>query len=98
MILLTAKAVQHHLERYQDNYGDEDLAQCPGDRAGMRGAMQSQTVALENGEQRSVNQLFVTSIEVVSRSKHKSREKAKGGTMMVPPLEYYRPCQKGSLF
>ncbi len=44
----------------------------PGDRAVMRGTMQQQTVALENGQTTSINHLYVTSLEVVSRSKRTS--------------------------
>jgi hypothetical protein len=53
-----------------------DMAQSyhlrPGDRAVMRGTMQSQAILLENGEQAIVNQFCVTAIEVVSRSKRTS--------------------------
>jgi len=45
---------------------------CPGDRALMRGTLQQQTVALENGETTIINHLYVTSLEVVSRSKRTS--------------------------
>ncbi len=44
----------------------------PGDRALMRGTLQQQTVALENGETTIINHLYVTSLEVVSRSKRTS--------------------------
>ncbi len=44
----------------------------PGDRALMRRTLQQQTVALENGETTIINHLYVTSLEVVSRSKRTS--------------------------
>ena len=44
----------------------------PGDRALMRGTLQKQTVALENGETSSINHFYVTSIEVLGRSKRTS--------------------------
>lgn len=57
-----------------DHYAD--MAQRyhlrPGDRAVMRGTIQSQTIELGNGEQANVNQFFVTAIEVISRSKRTS--------------------------
>jgi len=52
----------------------------PGDRALMRGTLQQQTVALENGETTSINHFYVTSLEVLRRSKRTSitvYEKAK---------------------
>jgi len=44
----------------------------PGDRAMMRGTLQQQTIALENGATTTVNHFFVTFIEVISRSKRTS--------------------------
>jgi hypothetical protein len=44
----------------------------PGDRALMRGTLQQQTVALENGVTTIVNHFYVTSLEVLSRSKRTS--------------------------
>ena len=52
----------------------------PGDRALMRGTLQQQTVALENGATTTVNHCYVTDIEVLARSKRTSMtvyEKAK---------------------
>jgi hypothetical protein len=44
----------------------------PSDRALMRGTLQQQTVALENGATTSINHFYVTSLEVLSRSKRTS--------------------------
>ena len=44
----------------------------PGDRALMRGTLQQQTVALENGETTIINHFYVTSLEVLARSKRTS--------------------------
>ena len=44
----------------------------PEDRAVMRGTLQQQTIALENGETTSINHFYVTSLEVLSRSKRTS--------------------------
>ena len=44
----------------------------PGDRPLMRGALQQQTIALENGATTTVNHFSVTYIEVLSRSKRTS--------------------------
>ncbi len=44
----------------------------PGDRALMRGTLQQQTISLENGQSTVINHLYVTSIEVLSRSKRTS--------------------------
>jgi hypothetical protein len=44
----------------------------PGDSAMIRGTLQEQTVALENGATTSINHFFVTFIEVISRSKRTS--------------------------
>jgi len=44
----------------------------PGDRALMRGTMQQQTIELENGATTIINHLYVTVLEVVSRSKRTS--------------------------
>jgi hypothetical protein len=56
--------------------GYADIAQCarlrPGDRAMMRGTLLEQTVTLENGVTTMVNHLYVTSLEVLSRSKRTS--------------------------
>ena len=53
--------------------GNADLANKehlrPGDRTLMRGTLQQQTVALENGATTVINHLYVTSLEVLSRSK-----------------------------
>jgi hypothetical protein len=52
----------------------------PGDRALMRGSLQQQTITLGNGEATIVNHLYVTSLEILSRSKRTSitlYEKAK---------------------
>ncbi len=61
-----------------------DMAQSyhlrPGDRALMRGTLHPQTIALENGETTIINHFYVTSIEVLARSKRTSvtvYEKAK---------------------
>ena len=50
----------------------KDARLRPGDRALMRGTLQQQTVALENGATTTVNHFSVTFIEVVSRSKRVS--------------------------
>jgi hypothetical protein len=53
----------------------------PGDRSLMRGTLQQQTIALESGETTQINHFFVTSIEVISRSKRTSMtEYEKGKT------------------
>jgi hypothetical protein len=44
----------------------------PGDRAFMRGTLQQHTIALENGATTIVNHFYVTSLEVLSRSKRTS--------------------------
>ena len=44
----------------------------PGDRAMMRGTLQIQTIALENGASTSINHVYVTAIEVITRSKRTS--------------------------
>ncbi|HEY6284759.1 MAG TPA: hypothetical protein VIX20_03790 [Ktedonobacteraceae bacterium] len=44
----------------------------PGDMALMRGTLQQQTVALENGETTIINHFYVTSIEVLSKSNRMS--------------------------
>jgi hypothetical protein len=52
----------------------------PGDRALMRGTLQQQTIELGNGEKTIINHFYVTSIEVLARSKRVSvtaYEKAK---------------------
>jgi len=38
----------------------------------MRGTLHQQTIALENGQTTRINHLYVTSLEVVSRSKRTS--------------------------
>ena len=60
----------HAYQWYADMAKDARLR--PGDRAVMRGTMQQQTVALENGATTMVNHFSVTFIEVVSRSKRVS--------------------------
>jgi len=50
----------------------KDARLRPGDRAVMRGTMQEQTIALENGATTSINHLYVTAIEVITRSKRTS--------------------------
>jgi hypothetical protein len=58
---------------YQNNADRAKEARLrPGDRAMMRGTMQQQTVALENGATTTVNHFSVTFIEVISRSKRTS--------------------------
>ncbi len=56
--------------------GNADLANKerlrPGDRALMRGTLQQQTVALESGGTTIANHFYVTSLEVLSRSKRTS--------------------------
>ena len=56
--------------------GNADMANKerlrPGDRALMRGTLQQQTIALENGATTIVNHFYVTSLEVLSRSKRTS--------------------------
>jgi hypothetical protein len=44
----------------------------PGDRALMRGTLLPQTIELANGEKTTINHFYVTSIEVLSRSKRTS--------------------------
>src|SRR6266700_4753051 len=60
----------HAFNTYADMAKDARLR--PGDRAVMRGTLQQQTVALENGQTTLINHLYVTSLEVVSRSKRTS--------------------------
>ena len=50
----------HANQRYADMAQKEHLR--PGDRALMRGTMQQQTIALENGETTSINHFYVTSL------------------------------------
>jgi hypothetical protein len=38
----------------------------------MRGTLQQQTIALENGETTIINHFYVTSLEILSRSKRTS--------------------------
>ena len=57
----------HAYQGYADMAKDARLR--PGDRAVMRGTLQQQTVALENGATTIVNHFSVTFIEVLSRSK-----------------------------
>ena len=58
------------------HHADADMAQGyhlrPGDRALMRGTLHPQTIALGNGESTIVNHFYVTSIEVLARSKRTS--------------------------
>ncbi len=56
------------------NYADMAKAARlrPGDRAMMRGTLQVQTIALENGASTSINHFYVTAIEVITRSKRTS--------------------------
>jgi len=44
----------------------------PGDRALIRGTLQQHTIALENGATTSINHFYVTSLEILSRSKRTS--------------------------
>jgi len=44
----------------------------PGDRALMRGTLQQHTIALEDGATTIINHFYVTSLEVLSRSKRTS--------------------------
>ena len=60
----------HAFNNYADMANKEHLR--PGDRALMRGTLQQQTVALENGETTSINHFYVTSLEVLARSKRTS--------------------------
>jgi len=60
----------HAYQGYADMAKEARLR--PGDRAVMRGTLQQQTIALENGATTIVNHLYVTTIEVVSRSKRTS--------------------------
>jgi hypothetical protein len=69
-------------QAYQ-GYADmaKDARLRPGDRAVMRGTLQQQTIALENGQTSLINHFSVTYIEVISRSKRTSitaYEKEKG--------------------
>jgi hypothetical protein len=56
--------------------GNANMAQScrlrASDRALMRGTLQQQTIALENGETTSINHFYVTSNEVLARSKRTS--------------------------
>jgi hypothetical protein len=70
--------VAHAFNSHADLANKEHLR--PGDRALMRGTLQQQTVELENGATTSINHFYVTSLEVLSRSKRTSMtvfEKAK---------------------
>ena len=58
------------IKSYADMAKDARLR--PGDRAVMRGTLQQQTIALENGATTSINHLYVTAIEVITRSKRTS--------------------------
>ena len=60
----------HAYHDYADMAKDARLR--PGDRAVMRGTLQQQTITLENGTTTSINHLYVTTIEVLSRSKRTS--------------------------
>jgi hypothetical protein len=60
----------HAFNSYADMALKEHLR--PGDRALMRGTLQQQTITLENGATTIINHFYVTSIEVLSRSKRTS--------------------------
>lgn len=60
----------HAYQGYADMAKEARLR--PGDRAVMRGTLQPQTIALENGETTIINHFYVTALEVVSRSKRTS--------------------------
>jgi hypothetical protein len=60
----------HAYQIYADMANKEHLR--PGDRAVMRGTLQQQPIALENGGTTIDNHFYVTSIEVLSRSKRTS--------------------------
>ncbi len=53
----------------------------PGDRAMMRGTVHPQTVELGNNQTTTVNHLYVTAIEVISRSKRTSMTVYEKGQM-----------------
>ncbi len=57
---------------YQSNADMAKAARLRPDRAVMRGTLQQQTIALENGATTTVNHFSVTFIEVISRSKRTS--------------------------
>jgi len=62
----------------------------PGDRALIRGTLQQHTIALENGATTSINHFYVTSLEVLSRSKRTSitaYEKKKHGKRLFLIIE-----------
>jgi hypothetical protein len=70
----------HAFNTFADMANKEHLR--PGDRAMIRGTLQQQTIALENGAITIVNHFYVTSLEVLSRSKRTSitlYEKSKNG-------------------
>jgi hypothetical protein len=69
----------HAYQGYADMAKDARLR--PGDRAMMRGILQVQAIALENGETTSINHFFVTFIEVISRSRRTSITAFEKGTM-----------------
>ena len=60
----------HAYNRYADMAKDARLR--PGDRAVLRRTLQQQMVQLESGETTQINHLYVTAIEVLSRSKRTS--------------------------
>jgi hypothetical protein len=60
----------HAFNSYADMANKERLR--PGDRALMRGTQHRQTIALENGAITIINHFYVTSLEVLSRSKRTS--------------------------
>ena len=60
----------HAFDRFADMAHRYHLR--PGDRALMRGTMQQQPIAFENGETMIVSHFFVTAIEMLSRSKRTS--------------------------
>ena len=74
MLLLTVMHLRESKAGSSQSNADmaKDTRLRPGDRAVMRGTLQEQTIALENGETTTVNHLYVTAIEVISRSKRTS--------------------------
>jgi hypothetical protein len=60
----------HAYQSYANVANKEHLR--PGDRASIRGTLHQKTIALEHGATTIVNHFYVTSIEVLSRSKRTS--------------------------
>jgi hypothetical protein len=60
----------HAYQGYADMAKEARLR--PGDRGVMRGTLQQQTIELESGTTTQINHLYVTAIEVISRSKRSS--------------------------